>query len=98
MNVWDKLSYAVVASIVLAAVAWAFFQYLPLFQANNQLRRQIYSLDSKIQEQERLSRQLRGQIDALQNDPRTVERQARARLSFARTNETVFRFDAPPAR
>ena len=43
-------------------------------------------------------RQLRGQIDALQNDPRTVERLARARLSFARTNETVFRFDAPPAR
>jgi cell division protein FtsB len=98
MNVWDRLSYTVVAIIVLAALAWAFFQYLPLFQANNQLRRQIYALDAKIQEQERLSRQLRANLDAVQNDPRTVERLARARLSYARTNETVFRFDAPETR
>ena len=77
---------------------WSFFWYLPLFQTNNQLRKQIYSLDVKIQEQERLARQLRAAIEAGQNDPRTVERLARERLGMARTNETVFRFEAPKTR
>jgi cell division protein FtsB len=102
MNVWDRLSctlsYTVITVVVLGAAAWTFFQYLPLFQTNNQLRKQIYVLDAKIQEQERFNRQVRANIDAVQKDPRTVERLARARLSFARTNETVFRFDAPGGR
>ena len=98
MNVWDRLSYFVVVLLVMAALACVFFWYLPLFQTNTQLRKQIYSLDVRIQEQERLNRHLRESIDAVQRDPRRVERLARERLSFARTNETVFRFEAPRSK
>ncbi len=49
-------------------------------------------------EQERLARQLKAAIDAVQNDPRTLERLAREKLGYARTNEIVVRFDpAAPA-
>jgi cell division protein FtsB len=98
MNVWDRLSYFVVALLVLATLAGVFFWYLPLFQTNTQLRKQIYVLDVKILEQERLNRQLRSSIEAAQKDTRTVERLAREKLSFARTNETVFRFETPTKR
>ncbi len=95
MNVWDRLSYFVVVLLVMTALACVFFWDLPLFQTNTQLRRQIYSLDVRIQEQERRNRYLREFIDAVQRDPRRVERLARERLSFARTNETVFHFEGP---
>ena len=95
VNVWDRLSYFVVVLLVMAALACVFFWYLPLFQTNTQLRKQIYSLDLQIQAQERMNRHLRESIDAVQRDPRRIERLARERLSFARTNETVFHFEAP---
>jgi cell division protein FtsB len=39
------------------------------------------------------------QFNALRNDPKTVERLARERLGYARTDETVFRFETnSPAR
>ena len=95
MNVWDRLSYFVVVLLVLATLAGVFFWYLPLFQTNARLRKELYSLDAKIQAELRLDRQLREYMDAVQKDPHTVERLARARLSFAKTNETVFRFETP---
>lgn len=98
MTVWDKLSYVVVGLLVAAALAAAFFLYLPLFQTNNQLRRQIYALDAKILEQERLKARLKATFDAVQKDPRTIERLARGRLGFARSNETVFVFEPPRSK
>lgn len=94
MNVWDRLSYFVVMVILMAALAWTFFQYVPLFQTNTRLRKEAYALDVKIQQEERLNRQLRASIEAVQKDSNTVARLAREKLSFARTNETVFRFEA----
>jgi len=49
-----------------------------------------------IDEQERLARQLKAQTDSVQNDPRTLERLAREKLGWAKTNETVIRFERPP--
>ena len=36
---------------------------------------------------------LKQSIDAVQNDPRTLERLARERLGYARTNEVIIRFE-----
>jgi len=72
-----------------------FFWYLPLIQQNQRYRKEIFVLEAKIQEQERISRQLKTSIDAVQKDPKTVERLARERLGLAKTNETVIRFEAP---
>ena len=78
-----------------AGLMAVFFWYLPLIQQNQRYRKEIFVLEAKIQEQERISRQLKTSIDAVQKDPKTVERLARERLGLAKTNETVIRFEAP---
>lgn len=98
LNIWDKLTRVVVFLLFVAGVLAVFFWYLPLIQQNQRYRKEIFALDAKIQNEERLSRQLKASVDAVQNDPRTVERLARERLGFARTNETVIRFETPASR
>jgi cell division protein FtsB len=92
-GVWDKLSRIVVVLLLLAGLLIVFFWYLPLIQTNQRYRKQLLMLDNKIADQEKLSRQLKASIEAVQNDPRTLERLARERLGYARTNEIVIRFD-----
>jgi len=99
VGIWDKLSRIVVVLLLLAGLLGVFVWYLPLIQANQRYRKQLLMLDNKISGQEKLARQLRASIEAAQNDPRTLERLARERLGYARTNEVVIRFDpsAPAA-
>jgi len=97
LGIWSVLSRAVIFLLFIAALLGVFFWYLPLIEQNQRYRKEILGLDVKIQEQERLGRQLRASIDAVQNDPRTLERLARERLGYARTNETVIRFHTPAA-
>lgn len=97
LGIWDKLTKLVIFLLFLAGIGVVFFWYLPLIQENQRYRRQILALDAGIAEQERMSRQLRAAIDAHQNDPKTIERLAREKLGWARTNEMVVRF-SPPVR
>ncbi len=97
LGIWDNLSKGVIFLLFVAGLLAVFFWYLPLIQQNQRYRKEILGLDLKIQEQERLSRQLRASIDAVQNDPRTLERLVREKLGYARTNETVIHFLPPPA-
>ena len=43
------------------------------------MRAEIYRLDTKVQEQEENGKQLQAEVDALRNDPKTVERLARGK-------------------
>jgi cell division protein FtsB len=97
LGIWDKLNKLVVFLLFVAGLLGVFFWYLPLIQQNQRYRRELLELDAKIHEQEKLARQLKASVDSLQTDPRTLERLARERLGYARTNETVIRFE-PPAR
>src|SRR5437773_4171971 len=96
-GIWNALSRAVIFLLFLAGLLGVFFWYLPLIEQNQRYRKEILALDGKIQEQERLARHLKASIDAVQNDPRTLERLAREKLGYARSNETVIRFLAPPS-
>ena len=93
--IWDKLTRLVVFLLFIAGLLAVFFWYLPLIQQNQRYRKDILVLDTRIEEQERLARQLKAQTDAVQNDPRTLERLAREKLGWARTNETIIRFERP---
>ncbi len=97
LGIWDHLSKGVIFLLVVAGMLAVFFWYLPLIQQNQRYRKEILGLDLKIQAQERLARQLRASIAAVQNDPRTLERLVREKLGYARTNETVIHFQAPAA-
>jgi cell division protein FtsB len=93
--IWDKLSKLAIFLLFIAGMTWVFFWYLPLIQKNQNYRKRLLGLEAEIAQQEKLSRQLKVNIDAVQNDPKRVERLARETLGWARTNEIVVYFEAP---
>jgi cell division protein FtsB len=94
-NIWDVLTKFVLFLLFVAAGVMIFFWYLPLIQQNQRMRRDILVLENEIRAEERLKKTLKAHTDAILSDPRTVERLARERLVYARTNETIFVFDPP---
>ena len=97
LGIWDMLTKLVIFLLFVAGIGIVFFWYLPLIQENQRYRKEILALDTRIAEQEKISRHLRTSIDLHQNDSRTIERLAREKLGWARTNEMVVRF-TPPVR
>ncbi len=94
-SIWDLLTKCVLFLLFVAAGVGIFFWYLPLIQQNQRMRKEIAVLETEIRSEERLKKTLKTQTDSVLNDPRTVERLARERLVYARTNETIFVFDPP---
>ncbi|HXJ58642.1 MAG TPA: septum formation initiator family protein [Verrucomicrobiae bacterium] len=95
LGIWDKLSKLMVFLLFVAGLLAVFFWYLPLIQQNQRYRKQLLTLEAKHAEEEKKGRQLRTAIEALQNDPKTVERLAREKLGWGKTNEMVVRFEPP---
>ncbi len=96
LGIWGKLSRVIVFLLLLAALAGVAIWYLPLIEQKQRWEKQKLRLENQIQQEEELAKQMKAAIKALQEDPKTVERLARERLGYARTNETVIRF-VPPA-
>jgi cell division protein FtsB len=59
------------------------------------MRKEILRHDMQIQREEEVARQLNTEIQAISNNPKTVERLARERLGYAKPGETVVRFEWP---
>lgn len=95
LGIWSWLTQAVVALVALAVLLLIGMTYLPLIQQNEQMRRRIDTLDAELDKQRQEAKQLQLEFDALRNDPKTVERLARERLGYAKTNETVIYFGPP---
>ena len=102
LGIWSKLTKVVVGLVVLAFLLLIGMCYLPLIQQNERMRREVLRLDAQLQKEEEKSRQLKTEIEALRNDPKTIERLMREKLGYARPDETVVRFEPPatnaPAR
>lgn len=94
MNVWEKLTRVVLFLIGAAVVVGICLWYTPLIQTNERMRKTALELDKKIAAEEEVARKLDSQSRALQ-DPRTVERLARERLSYAKPGEIVVHFEQP---
>jgi cell division protein FtsB len=95
MNIWDKLTKAVVFLLVVAGVMAVCVWYLPLVRQNERLRREMDRLDVQIAKEEEQNRSLRASVEAGHNDPRTVARSARTYLGYACPGEIVVRFEPP---
>jgi cell division protein FtsB len=93
LGIWSKLTKVVVGLVVLAVLLLMGMCYLPLIQQNERMRREILRLDDQLKNEEAKSKQLKAEIDALRNDPKTVERLMREKLGYARPDETVVRFE-----
>ncbi len=94
LGIWDKLARMIVFLLLLAALLGIAIWYFPLIQRNERMRKEIHALDADIKKAEDENKRLKGSIEAMR-DPRTIERLAREKLSYARTRETVIRFEAP---
>jgi cell division protein FtsB len=94
VGIWNKLTRVVIFLIVAAALVGIALCYTPVIQQNERMQKTKLELDKKIEKEMELSRKLDGQMRSLQ-DPRTVERLAREKLSYAKPGEIVIHFDPP---
>jgi cell division protein FtsB len=95
LGIWSKLTKVVIALVVIAILLLIGMCYLPLIQENERMRADIFKLDQQLQLEEQKSKQLQAEIQALRDDPKTVERLTREKLGYARPDETVIHFEAP---
>ncbi|HMJ88922.1 MAG TPA: septum formation initiator family protein [Candidatus Acidoferrum sp.] len=95
VNIWEKLSKVVVFLLFVAGIAAVSVWYLPLIRQNERMRQDLLKIEAKVKTEEEKGRMLRASLDAVKNDPRTIERLARANLGFAKPGEVVVRFEEP---
>ena len=93
LGIWSLLTNAVLVLVVLAVLILIGTCYWPVIQENERMQTQIMTLEQQVQKQEDQAKQLQSEIDALQNDPKTVERMARDKLGYAKPDETVIYFE-----
>ena len=93
LGIWGKLTWVVTVLALLAGLTLVVGWYLPLINKNERMRHEIFKLSEKIQQEEETSKKLKASIDALQHDPKTVERLTREKLGYAKPGETVIRFE-----
>jgi cell division protein FtsB len=93
LGIWSKLTQAVIVLVVVAVVILIGMTYVPLIHQNERMRREILRLDAELQKQEAISKDLRADIESLRNDPATVSRLVREKLGYAKTDETIVRFE-----
>ena len=96
LGIWGKLTKVVLALVVTAFVLLIGMYYLPLIHQNERMRADILQLKTQLQKEEANSRRLKAEIDAIRNDPKTVERLTREKLGYAKPTETVIRFEQSP--
>jgi cell division protein FtsB len=93
VGIWNRLTRVVVVLILLACGAYASQWYLPLFQQNERMRKRNLELEASIAGEEREARRLKSSIEAVENDARTLERLAREKLGYAKSNESIVHFE-----
>lgn len=93
LGIWSRLTHVVITLVVIAVIILIGMTYVPLIRQNERMRREILRLDVELQKQADFSAGLRAEIEALRNDPATVERLVREKLGYAKPGETVFHFE-----
>ena len=95
LGIWDKLTKAVVFLLIIAALLAVAVWYLPLIKQNERMRAEILRLEGEVTKEKKIAMRRKVNIEALRNDPETVERYAREKLGLAKPGETVIRFEEP---
>jgi cell division protein FtsB len=95
LGIWDKLIKAMVILVIIAALLAVAVWYLPLIKQNERMRAEILRLQGEVAQEETIAARRKLAIEALRNDPETVERYAREKLGLAKAGETVIRFEEP---
>jgi len=94
IGIWGTLTRIVIGFLVIALLGFIWQCYLPVIKQNERMRRTTLSLDSKIQAEEATQKLYKASIDTLRYDTNAVERLAREKLRYAKSNETVIVFES----
>ena len=92
-SIWDKLTRLVICLLLAAGVVGFGVWYYPLIKQNERMRRHVMELDLEVQKEMETRKQLSAAIEAMNNDPKAVERLAREKLGYAKPGETVIKFE-----
>jgi cell division protein FtsB len=97
LGIWNALTWVAILLGFVAGLMLLVEWYFPLIKQNERMRKEILALSTQIKKEEKTRDELKSSIDALKHDPKTIERQAREQLRYAKPGETVIRFDEPAA-
>jgi cell division protein FtsB len=92
-SIWDKLTRVVIGLLLVAGAVGIGVWYYPLIKQNERMRRHVMELDLQVQKEMETKKQLSAAIEAMNNDPKAVERLAREKLGYAKPGETVIKFE-----
>jgi len=92
-SIWDKLTRVVICLLLVAGVVGLGVWYYPLIKQNERMRRHVMELELHVQKEMETKKQLSAAIEAMNNDPKAVERLAREKLGYAKPGETVIKFE-----
>jgi cell division protein FtsB len=93
LGIWSKLTRVVTGLLLAAGLLAIAVWYLPLINTNERMRKEVLRLDGLVAKEEASGKELKSSIDALRNDPKSVERLAREKLGYSKPGETVIRFE-----
>lgn len=95
LGIWDKLTRVVSVVLFISCVIGLAYLCVPLIQQNERMRQRNLDLETQVQREEELGRQLKASLDAQRSDPRAVERLAREKLGYGKPGEIIIRFQEP---
>ena len=92
-GIWDKLTKLVIILIIIAFALLVVIRLLPGTRQKQRMLRDIQSNEVQSNKEEETRKALAASINALRDDPKTVERLARDKFGYAKPGETVVRFE-----
>lgn len=98
VGVFDWLNRLLLFLIVAAIASAAAIKYVPLVRTNIRLVAREQELRDSIAQKRAEAARLSGRIRQLRDNPRAVEREARAQLGLARADEMVLWITTPQPR
>ncbi|HYE33593.1 MAG TPA: septum formation initiator family protein [Methylomirabilota bacterium] len=84
--------------IIVAVLVLGVFSQLPLIKKNQRMRQEDLRLEQAVKAEEQRGADLQRRLEALNTDPKAVERLARERLGYAQPGETIIYFEPAPAK
>ncbi len=92
-NFWDRLSNLTIGLLLVVVFFGIAIWFFPVLKHKENLLRMKYQMQKAVDLEKERAEDLKIQIQALNEDPLTIEREARATLGYVKNGEYLIRFD-----
>lgn len=92
-NFWDRLSNLTIGLLLLVVFFGIAIWFFPVLKHKENLLRMKYQMQKAVDQEQEKAEELIAEIEALQNNPLKIEREARATLGYVKEGEYLIRFD-----